>query len=458
MNWLNRLFKNQKGVFLVFTAVLLPIIFACAGLAMDLGNAFAHKSKLQNAADAAVLVYGTLYNTNKESAKEQAIKYMDANMQGLPYKITEPLLIRKNEKQNVMRASLYVEEDVPTTFMRIVGINNVNVKVEATCNIPTKGTGSGVFGYSFVGAANDGNPSLWFQNDGHKIIGDVHSNGKMQFAWDVTSDGSNKRSVLIDGKFTTDINDDLKLWNYQIINQQEYEADPVRFKNARPVPGQPGSYYHFHTVGIENGTNYGRDIFAQEAYTGNIDISLKENSKDTGEIYKFVEKYKAKYPTWKGPEWNYKPDEWVTVGSGQGFNDYYEGHTYSVIIADGDISLYSKNIDWSADYITVISLHGNVYIAWDGDNEHDTLKALVYAPNGNIGYTGGNRTFEGSMVAQHITSNSSPATYKWNDFGFGGGSGSSGGSSGVISNEKIKLQSDPDNDEAYSVIDQVTFN
>ena len=28
----------QKGVLLVFTALLLPVVFACAGLAVDLGN------------------------------------------------------------------------------------------------------------------------------------------------------------------------------------------------------------------------------------------------------------------------------------------------------------------------------------------------------------------------------------------------------------------------------------
>ena len=500
MNWLNRLFKNQKGVFLVFTAVLLPIIFACAGLAMDLGNAFAHKSKLQNAADAAVLVYGTLYNTDKESAKEQAIKYMDANMQGISYKIKEPLLIRKDEKKNVMRASLYVEKEVPTTFMRIVGINTVNVKVEATCNIPQqiRGGGAGVFKYSFIGAAgpNDGKSALWFQNEGHKIEGDIHANGKVSVAW-ITTDNDEKRCVLIDskyGKFTTGIKNDLDLWSTQEVNQYQVNAEPMKHINDIPFPGNVADpkatikntttvpawqepynnnkFYHLLNFGYIDDTElgktaYGRDVLASECYDpsignqGNLDISLKEGSTETGEIYKFIESYKAKYDPWKDPAWDYKPDEWVTVGSGRGFDDYYEGHRYSVIIADGDISLYPKNIDWDADHLTVISLHGNVNIAWNGD-EHNTLKALIYAPNGDINYGGNNKTFEGSMVAQHITSTASGATYRWNDFGFGGsgsGSGSTGGgSSGVTSNEKIKLQSDPDNDEAYSVIDQVTFN
>ena len=45
----------QKGVLLVFTALLLPVVFACAGLAVDLGNMYVHKSNLQNAVDSAAL-------------------------------------------------------------------------------------------------------------------------------------------------------------------------------------------------------------------------------------------------------------------------------------------------------------------------------------------------------------------------------------------------------------------
>ena len=155
MDWLKRRIKNQKGVFLVFTAILIPIVFACAGLAMDLGNAFAHKSKLQNAADAAVLVYGRFDYGNSGQKPENAEVYMKANGAANRIdKVTERSLSGTSDANNVL-LSLYASEDVPTTFMRMFGFDKVPVSVVATCKVQkkTQSKGSGVFGYSFIGAS-----------------------------------------------------------------------------------------------------------------------------------------------------------------------------------------------------------------------------------------------------------------------------------------------------------------
>ena len=63
--------KAQKGAFLVFTALMIPIIFLCAGFAVDLGNAWAYKSKLQNAADAAALAGAKEYGDNGTESVDQ---------------------------------------------------------------------------------------------------------------------------------------------------------------------------------------------------------------------------------------------------------------------------------------------------------------------------------------------------------------------------------------------------
>lgn len=47
---------RQKGQILVFTAVLLPLLIAACGFTVDFGNMYMHKSKLQNAADAAAIL------------------------------------------------------------------------------------------------------------------------------------------------------------------------------------------------------------------------------------------------------------------------------------------------------------------------------------------------------------------------------------------------------------------
>lgn len=141
MNWLNRLFKNQKGVFLVFTAVLLPIIFACAGLAMDLGNAFAHKSKLQNAADAAALAGAKTFAVNKETidkhplADAMAVGYANTNYQKEIPEGNRKLQAQTKDEKSYYR--VFLKDDVPVTFMRMLGVGpTMEVSVDAIATIP----------------------------------------------------------------------------------------------------------------------------------------------------------------------------------------------------------------------------------------------------------------------------------------------------------------------------------
>ena len=58
---------RQKGQILVFTAVLLPLLIVACGFTVDFGNMYMHKSKLQNAADAAAIAGGYAFRDNKEN-------------------------------------------------------------------------------------------------------------------------------------------------------------------------------------------------------------------------------------------------------------------------------------------------------------------------------------------------------------------------------------------------------
>ena len=61
---------RQKGQILVFTAVLLPLLIAACGFTVDFGNMYMHKSRLQNAADAAAIAGGYAFRDNKENIDE----------------------------------------------------------------------------------------------------------------------------------------------------------------------------------------------------------------------------------------------------------------------------------------------------------------------------------------------------------------------------------------------------
>ena len=77
--------RAQKGQIIVFTAALLPLLIAATGFTVDFGNMYMHKSRLQNAADAAAIAGGHSYHENNEKlndhpkANEAANKSLELN-------------------------------------------------------------------------------------------------------------------------------------------------------------------------------------------------------------------------------------------------------------------------------------------------------------------------------------------------------------------------------------------
>ena len=57
----SKFFKQERGAIFVLTALLLPLMFGCLGLAYDVGNLYMHKARLQNVTDAAALAAGRAY-------------------------------------------------------------------------------------------------------------------------------------------------------------------------------------------------------------------------------------------------------------------------------------------------------------------------------------------------------------------------------------------------------------
>lgn len=60
--------KQERGAIFVLTALLLPIMFGCLGIAYDVGNIYIHKARLQNVTDAAALAGGRAYLESQKKA------------------------------------------------------------------------------------------------------------------------------------------------------------------------------------------------------------------------------------------------------------------------------------------------------------------------------------------------------------------------------------------------------
>lgn len=509
MTSLNRLLsriKNERGAYMVFFAILIPILFGCAGLAVDLGNGFARHARLQKAADAAVLAAAYVYDKDDVTdLKTVAHTYLEANLYADTamrdnYKIdklTKRVYGDGTDETKGVLLSLYVSQNVDTTFMRILGLQKIPVSVEATARLvpdsPITGD-PGVFGFTMVAGYSGPVENFWDLNknaiyihgDNVYIHGKIHSNGPISIDKNNIGD---KRSVFIEkGAFSSSAKTDLELWSNSREVTWEHEdntgpkdngfynndtmlrpRDPPNRNDPfidNPPPGHhdPGSWVHFNRFGYYDGTSQGQDVLASNTYVDKINIAMKKDNSSVEKVYQYVEKYRNEFSPngelYRKDESSCKSGEesiylatdghYDSAGSGRGFSE--NDKQYKIIITDGDITVKQGNCNTSWTNMTIISLHGNVTV--NANEMNDRFKAIIYAPNGNVWYYH-KVAFEGSIVAKHIFSDVWDRSFYWNPFQFGdhgesGDSGSSGttGSGGV---KQVKLHSNEDKD--YSGIE-----
>lgn len=493
MTFLNRLLsriKNERGAYMVFFAILIPILFGCAGLAVDLGNGFARHARLQKAADAAVLAASYVYDENNSAEMYRvAEQYLQANLDNeedrklsldkIREKYDVKLYTRppKDEtKADGVLLSLDATETIGSKFIEFVGIKGFSVDVRATTKVILKKEpmDSGVFGYAFIcgdtrtasqsgenlGEAEKRPPFTLF-NYKHKIIGKVHSNGAFGI-----NGGYQEFSGWVESEnFTTSINNDAELW------KSRGEADWAH-QNNKPMSDWyvhdqliNGKWYHYNRLGYFDKTGAVADVVAQDCYSPSLDISLSESNAKTKAIYDYVEDMRLHHS--QGEEGVFVKTDGVydqTVNHGYNTFEVWR-QRFKTIIADGDISIYSNMIPADPKQpMAIISLHGNVKLWVDSP-----VKAVVYAPNGEINFEGiktngqTEYSFEGSMVGKRITLNGKESgvgdyiTYKWNDFNFGtadfgkpnsgsGSSGTGGSDSGTESVSSVILHKNEDSD------------
>ena len=494
MTFLNRLLsriKNERGAYMVFFAILIPILFGCAGLAVDLGNGFARHARLQKAADAAVLAAAYVYDKdNVTDLKTVAHTYLEANLYADTAmrdnykidKITKRVYGDGTDETKGVLLSLYVSQNVDTTFMRILGLQKIPVSVEATARLvpdsPITGD-PGVFGFTMVAGYSGpvDNPgvlnknAIYINSDNVYIHGKIHSNGPISIDHNNSGD---KRSVFIEkGAFSSSAKTDLELWSHRSIVDKEHEDNTGPKDNGfynndtmlRPPGHQdPGLWVHFNRFGYDDGTSQGQDVLASNTYVDKINIAMEKDNSSVEKVYQYVEKYRNEFSRTGGL---YRKDEsscksgeesiyldtdghYDSAGSGRGFSE--NDKQYKIIITDGDINVKQGNCNTSWTNMTIISLHGNVTV--NANEMNDRFKAIIYAPNGCVRYYH-KVAFEGSIVAKHIYTDVWDRSFYWNPFQFGdhgesGDSGSSGttGSGGV---KQVKLHSNEDKD--YSGIE-----
>ena len=172
---------RQRGAIITFTAVLLPLLMACTGFAIDIGSLMSYKAKLQNVADAAALAgvarfggtkfdsvsyrltkipsdisndgsftitmgeteYKMVEDTSTYIPDSEAEVYVDSNtsskqklslmeLKQEDAKTTQMWASKdKNNKVNAVCYLVRLHDTIPTYFMRLFGIEDMTPEVVA---------------------------------------------------------------------------------------------------------------------------------------------------------------------------------------------------------------------------------------------------------------------------------------------------------------------------------------
>ena len=176
---LNSFYKLQRGVIMVFFAILLPLLFGFMGLSIDVGLAYVEHGKVQDIADSAALAGAAhLSDSNRDEAIKAAVKaYVEANGIALQdddllkkefnsweTKESVPagrqavvaygvVAVSNSEGTPVDRVRVRITKRVPVVFMSIVD------GIADTFTVSAKAAAEG---NSEVVAVVSGTPKMWF--------------------------------------------------------------------------------------------------------------------------------------------------------------------------------------------------------------------------------------------------------------------------------------------------------
>lgn len=428
MTFLNRLLsriKNERGAYMVFFAILIPILFGCAGLAVDLGNGFAHHARLQKAADAAALAGAAAFAMNQETvdshpkADAQAETYAKVNWGN-----GRASFQKRPKAQTVDGVSYYrvlLQESIPTTFIKFVGIKEdlFNIEAEAVAVIPTKsneqlkfdslasfsGSMSGTFNNN-NGTDNGNNNPIASTYDGHVVCYNqdfYNANyNKPEFQKFFTGEARNlpRNEAVQKGLYSP----------MEKGNESDFTAFCQKTNDAIDKMFSDPADYFTPARGSQNcslpnsdydGTQKNKVLLTGEPGNGNFSLTLGNLAGDPNE-----------------PVYVYLKGVFSLV------NINLQKDIKRPII----FCLPEKNPWWPTE------IHFN-------GNGHD-FRGVLYTPYANntpLNFENG--TFRGTILTHDLTLQSNHGSFVFEEFGFPtGGSSSSGGTgSGSSSSQKLRL-------------------
>lgn len=422
---------RQKGQIIVFTAVLLPLIIAACGFTVDFGSMYVHKSKLQNAADAAAIAGAAAYRDNNNTPDvdghihadykaELSVRDNLANWRDI-----ECIYQAREVDDGTTYYRVLLTEEVPVYFLRLFDVGDtVDISAAAVASIVATGGGSdgtifdNLFSFGSIGLdftntnQNPDNIDISKINEAtfyHGRIVGIGADAKMERVDDrhelldtAAKDG------LKDGKYTT-VKEAVEAGDYIKLEQDKDKTLDEQLKNIMAgVNSSQGKEYNWDN---------GKDVKELAQFYGINYIYNKNGGNPELNINEPLKKLKP--------------------------ND----NTPLYIVCDytGQIKLTPKSTTIDQNSRPIVFVCPNADRVQIDPINGAYFRGIIYAPNALVHINDHAMTFYGSIAAKGLTLTGKGGTYIHEnflgDFDSGNGSHINGGTGNAI----IGLASPPDN-------------
>lgn len=429
--------KAQKGQIIVFTAVLLPLLIAATGFTVDFGNMYIHKSRLQNAADAAVIAGAWEYVRNNETigqgnhnlADETAHDYVHRNMNGI-----NDSAIECNAGLNNQGATLYrvrITEDVPVYFLRLFAVGDTTqVSAEAIAQVITQNSQGGnvvrksIFDNLFSFGENG--LHLPWANEQNGLYTSSTFDGNIVSTGNVGSYTGCYDLITAATKEKYNVHKTSQDWNDVQKANDLYKNDPQNYDSVYNTP------FTDSDMDLTSELENMREIGNKGAKWDDQNISLKDFiNRNDGPVLHYTGKYvdnsnvQIDSFAYASSEKEAKENPiYIVIDTAGGTHNLTLGVSSNMSAEDRDKFMkFARPVIYVYTGTSTLNLHFNSSI----------FKGIIYAPNGGIFTNETGLDFSGSIVAKDISMQGRNAVY--NHVSIIGGGSNSDGSSGNIGSE-----------------------
>lgn len=360
---------EEDGAIAVIAAAVLTVLLCFSAATVDLGMAYITASNLQSALDAAALA-GAAALPDTASANYAALACLARNK-------LDPADVSVQFEESNSVITLYTEKSVPTSFLRVIGMDALQVDRSASASSVTQY--DGVFDYRIFSGNAANTLTLGGTFD---IDGSIHANGGVYI-----SPSSGKITGQVEGCTSVYVNE----WTATVggilcpaSNMEMPEFDSV----VNSV--MPSAYSEYAAASTYNEPWWKQTWEGSKFITGNVNIS--NGLVINGDVYidgNFTVNGSAPVCVLNGN---------LYVNGDINFNN--TTYVYGCVFATGDIHFRGSGavVDTNTP-VCIYSQNGDIDLTM-GSAE---ASGIIYAPGGTISLAGNTLIFHGSLVGNVVS-------------------------------------------------------